>query len=1198
MKRRISFKGIINYIFALIFATVFGLFLDANVGWFILLTLILAPMLSVFLAWLSSRMVEITAEVDNTLMSKGDKGTMTVTVRNKSIFPTPPIYIDLKARDGFYPEGAIFGFLRTMDGNSVKVKYDLDELLISVMPRTSKTFEVGYTAKICGKAKVHVQDARVTDYLGLFFFGINIDGDSQRGDVAIIPDVSQISARDEAVIKVMQTLLHMEDSEDTVESANYTFGGFPGYDSREYVPGDPLKRINWKQSAKRDKLLVRLDDEMSSKTVNVVLDSYFDEEAVDMYEIAPLPQYRELNETEIMVTLEQDAIENALGVTRVFLRNNYTVNFYAAKCRKGVAQFVKYEIADERDMENLRIELAKYTYSDRYGVDRLPSGDEDFKDRVGLYCTPNSYEAAQAILQNDSRAFYTTVYSAVEEAKKLMGHGGITYNEKVKEAEEKKNLTQRVVEAVRPLVIPYFLSLLLSIVVFSAFDVPVMSAWTVAQVIVCAGAIILGEYVRKHKLIGSFILVALIVVLLNMSTALMFANGYMSYMRWFVSAGDYVDNNVGYLMTLLMIFTVFFALTTYYFTRILYRTSYVMLISLIPLILYVKVMKPIDMTQVVFITVLNVAAFLIDIRTVHDKGKKIIGYMTGLLSLGLYALMFIMVGLSVPEAKTPYYHIFENTFLGGNATEPIPEDYSSLNFYSGNADGYNMSDNRKLYTVIGWDSYEPLYLKRQTFDIYDFENNRWYGKSAYSDPKYRQDGWLTYYGTRNLAELMLAMKEAEAFDPGILEKYGIKDIPDTETVKRRLEISATNYASGSYIVPPNTISVKVSVPITEQDNIWVSYSDVFTPKKGLVSKESVYIVEYYDESTVINQWRQCGGADLDIDTLITMLEEVGLTLKLREEYTYDETINEIINEAYIAGNYQEDCSNNTSLIPVKVRQLAEQITKNCTNDWEKAVALQEYFENNGFVYDLSYDAPDDSVEYFLFQGKTGTCSDYASAYVLMARSIGLVVRYAEGYVPDEELSGEYVIRSNCGHAYPEVYIPGAGFVIFEATRAAVYETEEEQVSGVTGYFVYVGLRIFIVFGLVSVICVVVLLMYKIFAPLVREARFKNAVRKATPQRSVVMYYTRIRDTYLKGKTDNASADTPCEYAKRFEKLTGFDISELTYMVESALYTKTGTETVDKARAESIYKGAKAAVKKWKKERKKRRRSVYDRKFSK
>ena len=41
-------KGVISYILALILATIFALYLNANVGWFMLIALILAPVMSVF----------------------------------------------------------------------------------------------------------------------------------------------------------------------------------------------------------------------------------------------------------------------------------------------------------------------------------------------------------------------------------------------------------------------------------------------------------------------------------------------------------------------------------------------------------------------------------------------------------------------------------------------------------------------------------------------------------------------------------------------------------------------------------------------------------------------------------------------------------------------------------------------------------------------------------------------------------------------------------------------------------------------------------------------------------------------------------------------------------------------------------------------------------------------------------------------
>ncbi len=79
----------------------------------------------------------------------------------------------------------------------------------------------------------------------------------------------------------------------------------------------------------------------------------------------------------------------------------------------------------------------------------------------------------------------------------------------------------------------------------------------------------------------------------------------------------------------------------------------------------------------------------------------------------------------------------------------------------------------------------------------------------------------------------------------------------------------------------------------------------------------------------------------------------------------------------------------------------------------------------------------DTPEYFLFESKTGICSDFADAYVLLARAAGLTARYAEGFVPQPspENAGTYFIYSDNAHAYPEVYIPVAGWTRFEPTPA-------------------------------------------------------------------------------------------------------------------------------------------------------------------
>ena len=48
----------------------------------------------------------------------------------------------------------------------------------------------------------------------------------------------------------------------------------PGYEHREYVQGDPLKRVNWKLSTKKNKLMVRLDEAVASVQPLIILDLF------------------------------------------------------------------------------------------------------------------------------------------------------------------------------------------------------------------------------------------------------------------------------------------------------------------------------------------------------------------------------------------------------------------------------------------------------------------------------------------------------------------------------------------------------------------------------------------------------------------------------------------------------------------------------------------------------------------------------------------------------------------------------------------------------------------------------------------------------------------------------------------------------------------------------------------------------------
>jgi hypothetical protein len=77
----------------------------------------------------------------------------------------------------------------------------------------------------------------------------------------------------------------------------------------------------------------------------------------------------------------------------------------------------------------------------------------------------------------------------------------------------------------------------------------------------------------------------------------------------------------------------------------------------------------------------------------------------------------------------------------------------------------------------------------------------------------------------------------------------------------------------------------------------------------------------------------------------------------------------------------------------------------------------------------------DVVDYVLFETQQGYCEYYASAFVVMMRSIGIPTRMVTGFFPtgrDAEAGG-FLYREQNAHAWPEVYFPDEGWVQFEPT---------------------------------------------------------------------------------------------------------------------------------------------------------------------
>lgn len=104
--------------------------------------------------------------------------------------------------------------------------------------------------------------------------------------------------------------------------------------------------------------------------------------------------------------------------------------------------------------------------------------------------------------------------------------------------------------------------------------------------------------------------------------------------------------------------------------------------------------------------------------------------------------------------------------------------------------------------------------------------------------------------------------------------------------------------------------------------------------------------------------------------------------------------------------------------------------------------IRRYFSQNGFTYNINIVRKNENIDFIedFMVRKTGYCIHFASAAVMMFRSMGIPARYAEGYFADNECITErtgntikYNITDKSAHAWVEIYQEGLGWVPVEVT---------------------------------------------------------------------------------------------------------------------------------------------------------------------
>ena len=132
-------------------------------------------------------------------------------------------------------------------------------------------------------------------------------------------------------------------------------------------------------------------------------------------------------------------------------------------------------------------------------------------------------------------------------------------------------------------------------------------------------------------------------------------------------------------------------------------------------------------------------------------------------------------------------------------------------------------------------------------------------------------------------------------------------------------------------------------------------------------------------------------------------------------------------------------------MPEVIASTARKVASSAASNYEKALALQEFFRNGDFEYSESapvqqgFDGSGMEVIAKFLEVKQGYCIHFASAMTVMARSIGIPARMAVGFLPGvlttnrDEGRNVFRVTTHELHTWPELFFEGVGWVRFEPT---------------------------------------------------------------------------------------------------------------------------------------------------------------------
>ena len=278
-------KNYFHFVLCFIMAIALAYLISGSGGVFVAMLLLMAHLFSLAMLVVSVKSVDVSLSLSSAIVNRGDSFSAQLRFDKKTMLPSSFVEVTI-------------GVTPNIEGESEIMTYKL-----MCAGLHGEVIDIPLKAVMCCGGEIRIEKIEFIDYLGMI--GRKRAKLPEKCTVRILPRIPDTGTQTE-MLRAVSSNISFDDTDEESDETSSALTGVPGYEHRQYIAGDPLKRVNWKLSSKKDQLMVRLDEKITSSSQIFRLD-------IPVAEVPDKDSY----------TMMDISVEGSLALLSMLVRSGY-----------------------------------------------------------------------------------------------------------------------------------------------------------------------------------------------------------------------------------------------------------------------------------------------------------------------------------------------------------------------------------------------------------------------------------------------------------------------------------------------------------------------------------------------------------------------------------------------------------------------------------------------------------------------------------------------------------------------------------------------------------------------------------------------------------------------------------------------------------------------------------------------------------